>query len=43
MKRAIDEYFEGELDASRFGEYAGLAQQYIFHYARNIDSKKDKK
>ena len=43
MKRAIDEYFDGELDASRFGEYAGLAQQYIFHYARNIDSKKDKK
>ena len=37
MKRAIDEYFGGELDHTVFGEYAGVAQQYIFHYARNIE------
>ena len=39
MRRAIDEYFDGELDPRAFGEYAGVAQQYIFHYARNIDEK----
>ena len=37
MKRAIDEYFGGDLDPAVFGEYAGVAQQYIFHYARNIE------
>jgi N-glycosylase/DNA lyase len=39
MKRAIDEYFEGELDPTSLGEYAGVAQQYIFHYIRNLESK----
>lgn len=39
MKRAIDNYFDGELDPGVFGEYAGVAQQYIFHYARNIEEK----
>lgn len=38
MKRAIDKYFGGTLDPSVFGEYAGVAQQYIFHYIRNIES-----
>ena len=36
IKRAIDEYFDGELDHKKFGRYAGIAQQYIFHYARNL-------
>lgn len=36
MRRAIDEYFGGELDSKKFGKYAGVAQQYIFHYIRNI-------
>lgn len=36
MKRAIDEYFDGKLDHKKFGEWAGIAQQYIFHYIRNI-------
>lgn len=36
MKRAIREFFgEGDFDYSRFGGYAGLAQQYMFHYMRN--------
>ncbi len=36
MKRAIVEFFgEGEFDYRRFGRYAGLAQQYMFHYMRN--------
>lgn len=36
MKRAIDEYFDGKLDPSSLGRYAGVAQQYIFHYIRNL-------
>lgn len=34
MKRAMAALFDG-LDPSAFGKYAGIAQQYIFHYARN--------
>lgn len=33
MKRAMATLFDG-MDPSAFGEYAGIAQQYIFHYAR---------
>ena len=36
MKRAIDEYFDGNLDHNALGQYAGVAQQYIFHYIRNL-------
>lgn len=36
MKRAIDEYFDGKLDPVTLGNYAGVAQQYIFHYIRNL-------
>ncbi len=39
MKRAIDTYFDGELDPKTLGKYAGVAQQYIFHKIRNIDKK----
>ena len=39
MKRAIDEYFDGKLDHKKFGDFAGVAQQYIFHYIRNISEK----
>ena len=38
MKRAIDEYFGGKLDPTSLGPYAGVAQQYIFHYIRNLQS-----
>ena len=38
MKRAIDEYFDGSLDHKALGKYAGIAQQYIFHYIRNLSS-----
>ena len=38
MKRAIDEYFEGKLDPATLGNYAGVAQQYIFHYIRNLSN-----
>ena len=39
MKRAIDTYFDGRLDPLTLGRYAGIAQQYIFHYIRNIEEK----
>ncbi len=39
MKRAIDEYFDGHLDPASLGRYAGVAQQYIFHYIRNLSDK----
>ena len=39
MKRAIDEYFNGDLDPLTLGKYAGVAQQYIFHYIRNMENK----
>ena len=42
MKRAIDEYFDGKLDPKTLGSYAGVAQQYIFHYIRNLEGEKNK-
>ena len=33
MKRAMAVLFDG-MDPAVFGEYAGIAQQYIFHYSR---------
>ncbi len=39
MKRAIDLYFDGKLDPESLGPYAGVAQQYIFHYIRNLEDK----
>jgi N-glycosylase/DNA lyase len=36
MRRAIDEYFGGDLDPKTLGRYAGVAQQYIFHYIRML-------
>lgn len=43
MKRAIDTYFDGKLDPVTLGPYAGYAQQYIFHYIRNIESAQERK
>lgn len=40
MKRAIDEYFGGHLDPTELGRYAGVAQQYIFHYVRVSEESK---
>lgn len=38
MKRAMAALFDG-IDPSAFGAYAGIAQQYIFHYARSHPEK----
>ncbi len=37
VKKAINDYFSGHLDHKAFGKYAGIAQQYIFHYIRNLE------
>jgi N-glycosylase/DNA lyase len=42
IRRAIDEYFDGKLDPASLGKYAGVAQQYIFHYIRNLEQKAEK-
>ena len=34
MKRLIAERFPNGLDHTRFGKYAGIAQQYLFYYER---------
>ena len=38
MKRALKEHFAPDFDPESLGEYAGLAQQYIFYYARSTNN-----
>ena len=35
IRRALKEHFPADFDPACLGEYAGLAQQYIFYYARS--------
>ncbi len=35
IKRALKEHFPPDFDPAALGEYAGLAQQYIFYFARS--------
>lgn len=35
IRRALQEHFPRDFDPASLGEYAGLAQQYIFYYARS--------
>lgn len=35
IKKALKEHFPPDFDPASFGEYAGIAQQYIFYYARS--------
>ncbi|MBP8639880.1 MAG: DNA glycosylase [Oscillospiraceae bacterium] len=39
MKRALERHFPKNFDPATLGEYAGLAQQYIFYYARTNENK----
>ena len=34
VKRILDKYYPGGLDIKALGEYAGIAQQYLFYYER---------
>ena len=38
MQRVIDTQYNGRLDTSRFGNLAGVMQQYLFYYARQKQS-----
>lgn len=35
MKRVLKEHFPSDFDPASLGKYAGLAQQYMFYYARS--------
>ncbi|NCB74400.1 MAG: DNA-3-methyladenine glycosylase 2 [Clostridia bacterium] len=39
MKRALERHFPKNYDPSVLGPYAGLAQQYIFYYARTSEGR----
>ncbi len=39
IRRALREHFPPDFDPACLGEYAGLAQQYIFYYARENENK----
>lgn len=36
MKRVLDKYFEKDFSPTAFGKYAGIAQQYLFDFERNL-------
>lgn len=38
IKRALEEHFPPDFNPGVFSPYAGIAQQYIFHYTRNTKS-----
>ena len=38
IRRALKEHFPSDFDPACLGQYAGLAQQYIFYYARSGES-----
>ena len=37
VKRVMQEYYGGNIEPTDFGQYAGLAQQYLFYHKRYID------
>lgn len=36
IQRIADEHYDGRIDIAPYGNYAGLIQQYMFHYTRNL-------
>ncbi len=36
MKRVLEKYFDKDFSPASFGRYAGIAQQYLFDYERNL-------
>jgi len=43
IKKVIAKYFDESFDPSDLGQYAGIAQQYLFYYERYLQSQKEKK
>ena len=42
IKRVIDGRYGKDFDPKIFGEYAGIAQQYMFYYARTGNSESER-
>jgi N-glycosylase/DNA lyase len=42
VKRVINKYYGESFDPCTLGEYAGVAQQYLFYYERNILGREEK-
>lgn len=42
VKRVINKYYGEGFDPTALGEYAGVAQQYLFYYERNILGREEK-
>ena len=42
VKRVINKYYGEGFDPDTLGEYAGVAQQYLFYYERNILGREEK-
>lgn len=40
VKRVIEKYYGDEFDPANLGEYAGIAQQYLFYFERSIAGEK---
>ena len=40
MKRALEKYFPDGIDLAALGKNAGIAQQYLFHWRRNLENSK---
>lgn len=36
IKRVIDKYYGDGFDVKKFGDYAGIVQQYLFYYERSL-------
>ncbi len=42
IKKVLEKYFDPEFSPESLGEYAGVAQQYLFYYERYLQSKENK-
>lgn len=38
IKKVIEKYFPSDFDYTCLGQYAGIAQQYLFYYERYLQS-----
>lgn len=41
VKRILEKYYPKGTDGTYFGKYAGIAQQYLFHYERNLSEQNE--
>lgn len=41
IRRVLDKYYPDGIELSRLGNYAGIAQQYLFFYERYLDGKEE--